>query len=200
MKKVTQKVTHILDKAVRVVTIAPVMALILMLSLYFLAPRAGITAEQLLFGILFLSVMPVVAYPIQPIVPGFRDKGRKGQRDLAIITAVLGYIGGIVYCFASRATETMFVIYLTYLLSGTMIALFSRFTKLKASGHACGIAGPIAAATHFISPWALLGLVLYVVVLFSSLRMKRHTLPEFLVGGAISVAAMFISIRVAELV
>jgi len=199
-KSLKSKAVHVLDKAVRVITIAPVMALLLLLSLYFFAPEQGITLVQLLFAVFFLTVLPVSAYPLQPLVPGFKDKGRKGQRDLAIIAAVLGYIGGILHCVFFGAPEVLLVVYLCYLMSGVMIALFSKFTPIKASGHACGIAGPIAAATYYLGPWALLGTVLFAVVLVSSLRMKRHTLPEFLIGGAISVIGMFLSIRIAALI
>lgn len=184
------------DKTIRVITVAPIMALILLLCVYFLAPDAGMTAWRLIFAIIFLMVMPLLAYPLQPLIPGFKGKGRKGQRNLAIVASVMGYIFGIVYCCIFGAPRVLFIIYLTYLFSGIAIALFSKFTPIKASGHACGIAGPVAAGTYFLGPWALTGVIIYTLVFVSSVRMKRHTVPEFLAGGLIPILALFAAVAI----
>lgn len=184
------------DKTIRVITVAPIMALILLLCVYFLAPDAGMTAWRLIFAIIFLMVMPLLAYPLQPLIPGFKGKGRKGQRNLAIVASVMGYIFGIVYCCIFGAPRVLFIIYLTYLFSGIAIAIFSKFTPIKASGHACGIAGPVAAGTYFLGPWALTGVIIYTLVFVSSVRMKRHTVPEFLAGGLIPILALFAAVAI----
>ena len=35
--------------------------------------------------ILFLGIIPVLAYPIQALIPSFKEKGRSEQRKLAFI-------------------------------------------------------------------------------------------------------------------
>ena len=86
-----------LNKIIRVVTTAPIMAFVLLTVLYFLRGDIFRSIYDYIWAVVFLTILPIMAYPIQPIVPGFRDKGRTGQRNLAIIMAVLGYIAGIIF-------------------------------------------------------------------------------------------------------
>ena len=188
------------DKFIRIVTISPVMALLLLLTLFFAVPSSFGSVPELLFAILFICVLPVLAYPIQPFIPGFRGKGRKGQRDLAIVMSVIGYVCGIIHILLSDPKNPMLVVYLTYLLSGAGIALFSALTPIKASGHACGVAGPIAAVTYFVGLWGLMGIIIYILMFVSSLRMKRHTIAELIAGTILPVIAMFVSIFVYGLI
>ena len=62
----------------------------------------------------------------------------------------------------------------------------------KASGHTCGCSGPIAALSIFINPWFLVGYVLLTPIIWSSIRLKRHTALQLLAGCVIPVLAMLI--------
>ena len=55
----------------------------------------------------------------------------------------------------------------------------------KASGHTCGCSGPIAALSIFINPWFLVGYVLLTPIIWSSIRLKRHTALQLLAGCVI---------------
>lgn len=187
------------DKFIRVITIAPVMALILILSIYFFSPHLGMRIQDLICTIIFIVIMPVLAYPLQPILPKFRKLGRLGQRNLAIIMAVIGYIFGILYSILFAAPKAVLVLCLTYLISGVGIALCSKYTSFKASGHACGIAGPITAGTYYIGSWALTGVFIFALAFVSSLRMKRHNTSEFIAGAVISFTAFFVSLLLISL-
>ncbi|MGM9522759.1 MAG: hypothetical protein ACI3VB_09830 [Oscillospiraceae bacterium] len=182
------------DKLIRIITIAPFMALLLLLAVYFGTPGYGVTKIQLAVSIVFLVILPVLAYPLQPFIPGFKDGGRAAQRKLAIITALVGYVLGLIFAFVFTVPDIFMVIYLTYLISGLAVALFSKLTHIKASGHACGIMGPIAVGLKYLGLWALSGLVLYALAFLSSVRMKRHTVSEFIIGSIIPVAALFVSV------
>lgn len=189
----------ILNKTIRAITVAPVMAALLLLALYFASPGFGITPLQLVFALSFLSFLPLLAYPVQALIPRLRAGGRALQRRMAIIFSVVGYICGILYSLIFEESRVLTVTYLTYLISGVGIALFSALTSVKASGHACGIAGPAVAAWYFIGPIGLIGLALYVPSFIASVRMKRHTIWEFLLGGLVSVAAFFASLLICGL-
>ncbi len=191
---------NVLNKTIRVITVAPVMAALLLLALYFAFPGFGITPLQLVFALFFLSFLPLLAYPVQALIPRLRAGGRALQRRMAIIFSVAGYICGILYSLLFDQPREIIVVltvtYLTYLVSGIGIALFSALSSVKASGHACGIAGPAAAAWYFIGPIGLIGLALYIPAFIASVRMKRHTVWEFLLGGLVSVAAFFASLLI----
>ena len=80
------------DYVVRVLSIAPLLAAIMLTVLFVTRPelfRAWYTYASMMAT---LGVLPVLAYPLQRFIPKFRDEGRKGQRTLAMIFAVAGYI------------------------------------------------------------------------------------------------------------
>lgn len=188
------RVSRIFAKAVRWMTVAPFPAAALILLLYFLKPGSYKNGAHALLAIFFLSVLPLCAYPLSMVIPAIRKKGRDGQRDLAIACSVLGYIGGCVTSFGFEPALIEKVVYLTYALSGVLIALLSGVFHVKASGHACGVAGPIAALTYFLSPYYLLGLLLFAAVCVSSLVLRRHTLPQLIIGACVSCASLALAL------
>ena len=69
----------------------------------------------------------------------------------------------------------------------------TRFFKIKASGHACGVAGPIFSLIYFLGPWVLLGLLLLAAVYWASLSMKRHDKSELLIGSTVPTYAFLLA-------
>ncbi len=186
-----------LAKIIRVATIPPIAAAWLVSLLYFTADGLIENTPHYITALFFLSVLPVLAYPISALVPAWRE--RDFQRKLAIVFSVLGYIGGTVFAFASGAPEGEIVLYLTYLISGVLTAVCSFVFKFKASGHACGIAGPIAMLVYRLGAIYLIAAVVLFAVYKTSLTLKRHTLSQLISGSAVPVAAMFISIVIYNL-
>lgn len=182
--------------AMRILTVAPIIAAITFSILFFVSPEFSGGIINYLLGLLFITVLPLLAYPLQPVIPKFKDKGRDGQRYLAIIMSVLGYIGGSICAFALKMPAHMKILFLTYLISGIIILVFSKVIKYKASGHACGVSGPVAFLTYTYGPVALLGLPLLALVFWSSLKMDRHKWGELIAGSIIPVASLIISILI----
>lgn len=182
-----------LPKLIRILTLAPVMALVSLTLLYVYRPAMFGGAPHYAMALLFLTVFPLLAYPLQPFLPKFRGAGRRGQRKLAIIMAVVGYILGLLYALFAHMSRELLLVYLGYLLSGALIALFNKTFAIRASGHACGVAGPIAFLYVFFGPRALWGLVVLALVYWASLKMKRHTLAQLLWGSALPVGAVWLS-------
>jgi hypothetical protein len=182
-----------LAKAIRVVTVAPVMALLLLALLFTLRPGVFGNTLNLILAVCFLVVLPILAYPLQPIIPGFKNKGREGQRSLAMWMASLGYVLGLVTALFLPVSSYLLVIYLTYLFSGVSLVLLNKVFKIKASGHACGVAGPIFSLIYFLGPWVLLGLLLLAAVYWASLSMKRHDKSELLIGSTVPTYAFLLA-------
>ena len=72
------------------------------------------------------------------------------------------------------------------------LALTSRFPKLRASGHACGVAGPAALLVYFRIPAFISGMIILALTWWASLRMKRHTAGQLLGGTVIPVAVILV--------
>lgn len=181
-------------KIIRTVTVAPIMALLTLSLLYLRQPAIFGGLVNYCFSLVFLTVLPLLGYPLQPVLPHFRQQGREGQRNLAIVMAVVGYIASVVYGLVAKIPTTLWVIYLTYFISGVGIVVFNKLLKIRASGHACGIAGPIAILVYYFGVVALLGLLLLALVFYTSIKMKRHTFSQLVWGSLISLGALLLSV------
>jgi hypothetical protein len=190
-----QKVLEKIAKAVRIITVAPIMAAILIAVLYWQVPDFR-NPYVLGISVLFLVAFPLLAYPLQPLIPGFKNKGREGQRNLAMLFAVIGYVVIVLIAVFINPSSVAWTIYLTYLLSAVLIALLNKVIHLKASGHACGVAGPVLALIWFVGINALYGLVFLGLVYWASIKTKRHKFVELLAGTIVPGCALAASILI----
>lgn len=179
-----------LAKILRVVTLAPLMALVILCILYILRPELFGGALEFGLAVLFLTVFPLLGYPLQPITPYFRKKGREGQRNLAMIFAVVGYIAGCITALCMDAPYGLRFIYFSYLFSGVLLVGCNKICGLRASGHTCGIMGPFALLAVFGQPWALLGAPVLAAACWASLHMKRHTAIQLAAGALVPLIAL----------
>ena len=179
-------------KAIRIITLAPLRALATLLTLFFVRPE--IFGEGMLrfwMAIGFLVVFPLLGYPCQPLVPGFKDRGREGQRSLAMVFALVGYVLGFVVCIFLGAPEALWIVYLDYLISGLIIVLLNKRCGIRASAHACGIAGPAVLLAYLGVPVALaVSVPIFVGAFWASVKMKRHTWPQFTLGALVPLAVL----------
>lgn len=178
-------------KVIRIITVAPLAAAALILTLYCSLTGAFTDIWHLLTAFSTLCLMPLAAYPISLIWK--KAVRRDRQRKLAIILSVIGYIAGFIFALCTESSVTEKVLYGTYLISGLLIAASSFVFHIKCSGHACGIAGPIVFLSVTVSPWFLLGFSLLIPVFWSSLKMHRHTLAQLISGAIVPALAFFIS-------
>lgn len=183
-----------LAKAVRVITVAPFMAILALTLLYCIRPELYISGRHYGAALLFLGILPFLAYPIHALIPKLRATGREGQRNLAILMAVSGYILGILSSIFFNVPGAIAFIYICYFLSGLGILVFNKQLKIKASGHSCGVTGPILLLVYFLGPKALWGLVVLLLACWASLYIKRHTLKQLAWGCLIPLASVLIGI------
>lgn len=185
--------TQKLAKTIRILTLAPLMALGTLILLRLSRPQLFRGTWDIAFPILFLTILPLLAYPLQYCIPPLRRKGREMQRKLAILLAVVGYFGGAIWAFASGAAAWLQVLMLTYLISGVLIALFNRLLHIRASGHACGVSGPVLYLLGLLGGKALWGLLMMPLLWWASRVLKRHTGGQLLWGSALSAAALVLA-------
>ncbi len=176
-------------KLIRVITTAPFFAAILCTLLYLLVPNAFASVLHFGLAIGYLTILPLLAYPVAALVPALRAKGRDGQRNLAIVFSVVGYLVGFLTGVLGGGSPTECVLFGTYLLSGISLAVCTLL-HFKASGHSCGCSGPIAMLSAFVSPWFFLGYLLLTPIIWSSRKLGRHSGLQLFVGAVIPVVAM----------
>ena len=182
-----------LSLIIRKITVPSVFAAALLTILYLTCPEYFGNFWQFTCGLVFLVILPVLACPLQKYIPHYREKGREGQRSLAMLFSGIGYLLGTAAAFAADAPDALKTIYLEYLLCGLILTAFNKLFGLKASGHACGVVGPVLLFAYFkLYIPAVLGLILTVPVYISSVKAKRHTVPQLIGGSVIPFAAFCI--------
>lgn len=178
---------------IRKITIAPFMAALMLTAFHFFTPEIFQSAVIYIFSLLFLVILPILAYPMQKYIPVYKNKERDGQRILAMIFAVVGYILGITVGLFFHAPKETILIYLEYLLSGMFIFLFNKYFHIKISGHACGIFAPIVLFIYFrLYICAGIGIIVAFLVYISSIKTKRHTLPQLIGGSIVPFIVLFL--------
>ena len=188
-------------KIIRKITVPPTFAATLLIIVYITHTNYFGSIWHLIGALFFLAALPTLAYPLQKFIPRYKDRGREGQRSLAMIFSFLGYLLGTLTAFIGSAPVELKIIYVEYLLCGVGMILLNKVFKLKASGHACGIVGPVIMLVYFgLYIPAILGLALVLPVYISSVRTKQHTLPQLIGGSAIPAVVLIIIVALRFLI
>ncbi len=182
-------------KIIRRITVPPVFAAMLLLIVYMTHPDYIGSVGHLIGALCFLTVMPTLAYPLQKHIPKYRDRGREGQRSLAMLFSFVGYLLGTTAAFVFAAPAEMKLLYLQYLLCGIGMLVLNKIFGIKASGHACGIVGPVIMLLYFgLYLPAIIGALLVLPVYISSIRTGQHTMPQLFGGSTIPAFVLFFTV------
>lgn len=188
-------------KNIRRITIPPVFAAVFLILVYMTHTAYFGGILQLIGAVFFLAVLPTLAYPLQKYFPKYKDRGREGQRSLAILFSIAGYLLGTASAFVFSVPAELQFIYMEYLLSGIGMLLLNKVFKIKASGHACGIVGPVIMCLYFgLYLPAMIGAALILPVYISSVRTGQHTIPQLFGGSTIPAFVLFFSVTAGVLV
>ncbi len=183
-KRKLKRFARAFAKLVRVITVAPIPAAVMFAVIYANGNMASST--ELVWAILTISLLPLAAYPLQTVIPHFKSRGREGQRTLAMIMSTAGYIIAVTAALILNFSSAVTTVFVTYLLSGVLLLIINKAVGFKASGHACGLAGPMGVLAYFTGPaGAAFGIAVFLLVLWSSLKLHSHTLPQYVVGALI---------------
>ena len=137
-----------LSKIIRILTIAHIIAAVMLTIIYLTRPEQIGGAINFIMSLLFLTVLPAISYPLQPIMPYFKHQGREGQRNLAIIAANIGYIAGIIYAFAAQTPQELLIIFLTYFLSGLLSHPHIFCQPVGTAGNSCAGSRLVGQLSH----------------------------------------------------
>ena len=188
---------NVIYKIARILTLAQILAAVSLWILYVERPEIYPTGWHFAYMLFFLGVLPLLAYPLQPVVPHFKGKGRDGQRTLAMIFALFGYVFCLIACAFTKASADMWLICLEYFISGILIFVFNKVFHIRLSAHGCGSAGPIFLLLYFgLFIPSLLMMGLTVIAYISSVKMKRHTVPQLIGGSLVSVLLLGVLILI----
>ncbi len=181
-------------KIIRVITVPPILVAVLITILAFEKHDIFKYNWVIAYCIFFLAIIPVLAYPLQKIIPAFKDKKREGQRKLAFILNFAGYGIGALISYILQLGQQIYFIFDTYFISVILLIVFNKLLKLRASGHACSATGPLLFLIYFMGSIYIIPCVIAALLIgWASIYLKRHTLRDFVTGMIICVVAFFLS-------
>ncbi len=195
-ERIRKRRRRTIAKTLRIITVAPVMAFTAF-TVMLICGGIFQNIYEYLWTLVFMCLLPISAYPLQKLLPPFKDKGRSGQRTLAMIMANVGYILSIIYAMIADISPKLLAVFVTYVLSGASLLIINKVVHFKASGHACGAAGPLGVLVYFLgmTPAGLISLIaggiLLAAVLWGSLKTHSHTASQFIVGGMIPIIIFY---------
>jgi hypothetical protein len=169
-----------------VITVVPIVAFGVVTALY-IADKGIFSTYWYLFSLLFLSLIPISAYGLKNVFPAYKNSGRSGERKLAFIFGTISFTLGTVFCFIFKAPDVVKTIFLAYMISSILLSISNAVIKLKSSGHACGVSGPLLLIVFFLGYKLWYVFLLLPVVFWARLKMERHTAKELLWGTLIGL-------------
>lgn len=179
-----------LAKAIRVISVPPLLIMLLLILLY--AFRRDIFGNpwDLLCMLVLLGIVPILAYPLQAVLPGWKEKGREGQRKLAFVLSIIGYTAAMAAGYLMNVSKELQLICNTYFISVVLLTVCNKLLHIRASGHACSMTGPLVFLIYFIG-WQYfpVSLIVAAAVIWSSLYLKRHTVKDLILGILVCLIA-----------
>ena len=174
----------------RAATVPPVTAAILVIVLYLADTDVFRSWLDVAATVFCLSVLPTLAYPLSAVIPRLHARGREGQRDFAFLLSCVGYIAATVYSAAMHRSRGLIFICAIYLFSVLLLLIANKLLNLRASGHACGATGPLLIGVYYFKMLGfIIAALIYALMLWASLRIKRHTAKELFFGTGACVLA-----------
>lgn len=179
---------------ISIVTVVPMMALLAILGLY-LKDFSFYQQEELwvIWCIVFLVIIPSSTYIFSNYLPKFKEKGRKWERNFAFLMGIIGQVIGFTGAWYFNSPQGVKTLFMVYLVAGVLLSFTNFIIGKKASGHACGVAGPITFMAFVFGPKVGLAFFLMPVIFWSRLKLQRHSVSELVLGTLIGIMATIIS-------
>jgi membrane-associated phospholipid phosphatase len=127
------------------------------------------------------------------VIPDFYASHRE-TRAVPFVGAISSYLAGAIVLFLAEAPPIVTALMLCYFGNSLVMMLVSL--KWKISVHASGISGPATALVYALGVQALPVFVLLIPVGWARMKLKAHTLVQFLVGALLTIATTWIQLEI----
>lgn len=109
------------------------------------------------------------------------DISNRQDRFIPLIIGIVSYFIGVLVCLALNVSHFLTLLLLCYCINTGVVLLITL--KWKISVHTTGISGPIAALILLLGPIGAFFGIIYPVVIWSRVLLKKHTLAQAICGG-----------------
>lgn len=185
---------NMLAKGVRILTVPPVLITGMLITLTVSLDNFCSSAAEMTLAIVLLGLVPVLAYPIQRLLPS-RGEVREEQRNMAFVLTFTGYLTALICSVVGNCGRQLQYIIVSYFISMSLLVFFNKVLHVRASGHACSVTGTLYFLSFFLGARAVIPCVcIAAAVVWSSLRLKRHTIQEIFWGAAVCMPCILASV------
>lgn len=135
-----------------------------------------------LISLVFTSLLPMAIILLwAKRINTDRDISNREDRFVPLVVGIVSYFIGVLVSFILNADNFLTLLLLCYAVN-TGVVLLITF-KWKISVHTTGISGPIAALILLLGPVGAAFGVIYPIVIWSRVLLKKHTLAQAISGG-----------------
>lgn len=152
-----------------------------------------------LISLVFTSILPmaIIVYWAKRLNTD-KDISNRQDRFMPLIIGIISYFIGVLVCLVLNADIFMTLLLLCYTVNTGIVLLIT--TKWKISVHTTGLSGPIAALILLLGPFGAVFGVIYPIVIWSRVLLKKHTMAQAICGGVqgffLAVLEMYLYIYV----
>lgn len=183
-----------LAKGIRVLTVPPLLITGMLITLTVSLDNFCGSMTQMLLAIVLLGLVPILAYPMQRLLPQGGEV-REEQRNMAFLLTFTGYLTAFICSITGNCGRQLQYIIVSYFISMLLLIFFNKVLHIRASGHACSVTGTLYFLSFFLGgPAAIFCIGIAAAVVWSSLRLKRHTIQEIFWGSAVCLPCILASI------
>ena len=129
------------------------------------------------------------------------DISNRSDRYMPLIVGIISYFIGFLICYIFRLDNFLTCLLLCYSINTGVVLLFT--TKWKISVHTTGLSGPVGALILLLGPFGAIFGLIYPVLIWSRVLLKKHTLSQAICGGVqgffLTVIEMYIFMNILNL-
>ena len=173
-------------KAISTITNPPIICIPLFLVISWILADGDMNKFLILeaISIVFATVLPMaIILGWAKMLGTDKDISNRTDRFTPMIVGVVCYFIGFLVSLILNADIFMSILLLCYSVNTFIMMLIT--TRWKISIHTTGLSGPVGALIVLVGFWgALIGLM-YPVLIWSRVTLKKHTMAQAIAGGAL---------------
>ena len=135
-----------------------------------------------IISLIFTSALPLAIILLWAKRIGTdRDISNRSDRYMPLIIGIISYLIGFMICIIFNLDHFLTALLLCYATNTGVVLLFT--IKWKISVHTTALSGPVAALILLLGPLGAIFGVIYPVLIWSRVLLKKHTLAQAISGG-----------------
>ena len=135
-----------------------------------------------LISLIFTSALPLAIILLWAKRIGTdMDISNRSDRYMPLIIGIISYLIGFMICIIFNLDHFLTALLLCYATNTGVVLLFT--IKWKISVHTTALSGPVAALILLLGPLGAIFGVIYPVLIWSRVLLKKHTLAQAISGG-----------------